>query len=378
MIVAGIYLHVPFCRRKCFYCDFVSYPYREEAALEYLTGLKREILFWREVYGSRLKVPTLYLGGGTPTCLPLKLLEEIFSIIYQSFSFLSRAEVTVEANPETLTPELVELLVAWGVNRLSIGMQALRPEHLKLLGRGHTFAEVVESVKICRRAGLENINLDLIYGLPGQTLADWRETLRAAVALEPTHLSAYALELEEHTLLGKRVAKGELSPCEEETVREMYLEAIDFLEGRGYRHYEISNFALPGKECRHNLGYWRLSPYLGLGPAAHSFLEGKRWANAADLATYLRLLEEGKRPVVEVVEVGRKEAMAEAMFLGLRLRQGVHRLWFAARFGSTLEEAYGPVLERLVKQGLLEYDGGWVRLTPMALPVANQVFMAFV
>ncbi|MGO0122672.1 radical SAM family heme chaperone HemW [Desulfothermobacter acidiphilus] len=378
MSPAGLYLHVPFCLHKCAYCDFVSYPYFSALAQAYLEGLRCEVSWWRRLQDNSARFATLYLGGGTPTCLPFAFLEEIFNLLRQSFSFLPRAEVTIEANPETFSAELARRLKDWGVNRVSIGMQALRPEHLRLLGRGHTFKEVVAAVDACHRVGLTNINLDLIYGFPGQSLADWREALRVAVELGPTHISTYALELEEHTPLGRQVAAGKISLAEEEAVRAMYLEAIDVLESRGYRHYELSNFARPGRECRHNLGYWRLLPYLGLGPAAHSFWAGKRWANAPALPTYLDLLSRGLSPVVEETVLSSEDARSEAMILGLRLRRGVHRSWFAARFGVVLEEVYGPVLQRLQQQGLLEWEGGWLRLSREALPVANQALLHFV
>lgn len=378
MKALGLYIHVPFCLRKCHYCDFVSYPYTEAGATAYLEALAREIRLWAEKLGGSAAVRSIYLGGGTPTCLGARALLRLLELIHSRFSVLPEAEITVEANPETLSLELLQALVSAGVNRLSIGMQSANEEELKFLGRGHTFRQVREAVEWARRAGCTNVNLDLIFGLPGQDLTRWEKSLREAVALEPAHLSAYDLEIHPETVLGRAVAAGVWAPCSEEEARAMYLTAIDFLAVAGYTHYEISNFALPGRESRHNQLYWQREPYLGLGPGAHSFLGNSRWANTPSLEDYCWKLAEGKEPVVEKKILSREEEMAETMMLGLRLLAGISCARFEARFGCKPEEAFGREISRLVNQGLLTREGDFLRLTRAALPVANLVFGAFV
>jgi len=374
----GLYIHVPFCRRKCNYCDFVSYPYDAAAASRYLQALAQEIRLRAAQLGGKAAIGSIYLGGGTPTCLDASMLAGIVNLIARYFNVLPGAEITVEANPETLNPELLRALHLAGVNRLSIGMQAANDPELRFLGRGHTFRRVVEAVEWARGAGFTNLNLDLIFGLPGQRLKDWEKTLKEALALGPEHISAYDLEIHPETPLGRAIAAGAYACCPEEEAREMYLMAIDCLTAAGYRHYEISNFALPGRECRHNRLYWVGEPYLGLGPAAHSYLEHRRWANVAALQEYCDLVAGGKLPVAEEHALTPAEEMSEALFLGLRLTAGVSLSSFAARFGHRPEVVYSREISRLVAQGLLCREGDLLRLTRTALPVANVVFAAFV
>jgi len=374
----GLYIHVPFCRKKCAYCDFVSYPYAPEAAEQYLGALEGEIRLWSEKLGTELTIKTVYVGGGTPTSLPPGMLGRLLALPRAHFFILPGAEVTVEANPGTLAEESLAVLRDAGVNRLSIGVQATEDRLLRILKRGHTVAEAYQVFAAARAAGFTNINLDLIFGIPGQDYAAWEKTLAEAVALGPEHISAYSLELYPETPLGRATAAGTVTVCSEEAVREMYLGAIDFLTAFGYVHYEISNFARPGKESRHNRLYWEGEPYLGLGPGAHSYLNGCRWANVTGLAEYCGAVAGKRLPVAETVHLTPAEEMAEAMFLGLRLIAGVSSSRFQARFGRSPEAAYGAVITRLVEQGLLDRAGGCLRLTRKALPVANIVFTAFV
>ncbi|MGQ9512921.1 radical SAM family heme chaperone HemW [Thermodesulfitimonas sp.] len=378
MSALGLYIHVPFCRRKCNYCDFISYSYDAAAASRYLQALAQEMRLRAAQLGTKAAVGSIYLGGGTPTCLGAAMLAGIFDLIARYFNVLPGVEITVEANPETLTPELLRALYLAGVNRLSIGMQSASDTELQFLGRGHTFRRVQEAVEWARGAGFVNLNLDLVFGLPGQTLKNWEKTLREALALGPEHISAYDLEIHPETPLGQAVAAGMCGRCPEEEAREMYLMTIDCLTAAGYKHYEISNFALPGKECRHNRLYWVGEPYLGLGPAAHSYLEHRRWANVAALQDYCDLVAGEKLPVAEEHALTPAEEMAEALFLGLRLTAGVSLSSFAARFGRQPEAVYGREISRLVGQGLLCREGDLLRLTRTALPVANIVFAAFV
>jgi oxygen-independent coproporphyrinogen-3 oxidase len=249
---------------------------------------------------------------------------------------------------------------------------------LKLLGRVHSFSQAVEAVRLARRAGFGNLNLDLIFALPGQSLADWRKCLEEILILEPEHISAYALQLEEGTPLARAVASGSIPCCDEETELAMYREVINFLTARGYEHYEISNFARPGYRCRHNLSYWQYEPYLGLGPAAHSCLRGERFYNTSSLEEYRATLSSGKLPVAGREKLSLPLMMSETVFLALRIREGLDLEKFRARFGKNIEEVFGDQILKLKEAGLLEVCSGHLRLTPRGLPLANLVFQEFV
>jgi oxygen-independent coproporphyrinogen-3 oxidase len=373
----GLYVHVPFCPAKCCYCDFVSYRYDRESAERYVCALSKEIGLW----GKKLEgvaVKSIYIGGGTPTCLGGEALRRVLKALRGHFAVLPDAEVTVEANPGTAAAGMLETLRYEGVNRLSVGMQTADDRLLRLLGRRHTPEDTAAMVENARSAGFDNINLDLIFGLPGQDLASWEKTLAAATALGPDHLSAYGLEIHPGTPLGEAAAAGSVVPCPEEEERAMYLQAIDFLAARGYRHYEISNFARRGKESRHNRLYWEGEPYLGLGAAAHSYLNGHRWHNAADLGVYSASLNRRRLPVAEEVPLTAEDEMKEAMLMGLRLIEGVSCRRFEARFGSSPETVFAEKVKELMAQDLLRHERDRLRLTGKALPVANVVFRAFV
>lgn len=372
-----LYLHVPFCRAKCRYCDFVSYPGMEELFSPYVQALCREISLAAPVPAREGRTnPTLYIGGGTPTVLPPAGLEALLRACAGVLD-LAGAEITVEANPGTLSPEHLRLLCSWGVKRLSLGAQSFSPAALRLLGRIHSAAEIDQSLAWARRAGPLQVNLDLIFGLPDQTLAAWRRDLEEALAREPEHLSLYALSLEEGTPLASVVLSGDLPPPDEDTAAEMYRWAEERLAGAGYEHYEISNWARPGCWSRHNIAYWRDEDYVGCGAAAHSHAGRRRWANTGDVTAYIASLEAGRLPVADEEEVDRPTAMGETMMLGLRLLAGVPRAVFAARYGMELEAVYGPILEELVSQGLLEVDTAGARLTQRGRLLGNQVFARF-
>jgi oxygen-independent coproporphyrinogen-3 oxidase len=373
----GVYLHVPFCRRKCAYCDFVSYPAAAADMDGYVRAVKTEIARRGAAAGAPPMAASLYVGGGTPTVLPVEALVEILDAIRRSFHWPPGLEATVEANPETVHRSDLERLRRSGINRLSIGMQAAQDALLAVLGRGHRLDDVREAVRLARRAGFESLNLDLISGIPGQTTDDWRRTLEAALVLEPEHIAAYSLEITPGTALYGRVERGEVVPAPEDRVLEMFHATREVLTCAGYEQYEIANFARPGHACRHNLIYWRNEPYLGFGPAAHSCWQGWRWANERDPATYAAHLDAGGLPVAESEKMDLRTEMAETMFLGLRLRRGVERERFRRRFGRDLDTVYGVEIARLQDQGLLEERDGCLRLTERGLPVANVVFEEF-
>lgn len=373
----NLYIHLPFCRKKCHYCDFHSYPGVSASGVRrYLQALTREM----ELVAAALrpgKADTLYLGGGTPTYLSGGDLLGLISRVRNILGIEETAEITLEVNPGTVTLPKLKALRAVGVNRLSLGAQSFNDNMLQAMGRIHRTEEIYQAFDWARKAGFENINLDLIYGLPGQSLSDWEDTLNRALALEPEHLSTYALELTPETVWGRRQAAGKLRPAAEEEVVAMYDRARAKLRAAGYEQYEISNFARPGWECRHNLVYWENRPYLGLGAGAASHWEGKRWQNYTSLEAYCEAVEKGEWPIAEREILTRRQQMAETVFLGLRLLRGLSLKEFRNRFGEELVNVYQKELERLTAWGLVKVQGDYLRLTEKGLPLANEVFVAF-
>ncbi|MCG9967035.1 radical SAM family heme chaperone HemW [Pelotomaculum terephthalicicum JT] len=375
----GLYIHVPFCVRKCRYCDFISYPYTKGAAGIYLDSLFKEIEMYGGILPEHDKILTsVFIGGGTPTCLPVEKLLSVLEKVNKNFHLPPGCEITVEANPGTVGRRSLALLRKGGVNRLSLGVQAFQDNILAVLGRVHTAAEAAGAVRAAREAGFENLNLDLIYGIPGQTGEDWLESLDQATALGPEHIAAYGLQLEAGTPLEQAVSSGGLEPCSEDLELFMYQTAIDYLTGRDYVHYEISNFARSGRESVHNLNYWLNQSYLGIGPAAHSYLQGERFANDSTIKGYAGSLAQGKLPVAARDAAIVRHEMAETMFLGLRLLKGVHLEAFYHRFGRRAEDIYRVEITSLREAGLVELADGYLRLTAKGLPLGNEVFKEFV
>jgi len=375
-----LYLHVPFCRSKCLYCDFASWAGKEALMPTYVEAVCAEAAFRAAEIGQRA-VETAFLGGGTPSVLPPELLNRLLTGVLALFPLAKSGEFTTEANPGTLTEAWLEVALRHGVNRLSMGMQAYQPGLLRTLGRIHTFAQVEQSVALARRCGLDNISLDLMFGLPGQTCAMWLETLEAALSLHPRHLSCYGLIPEEGTPLAAMLADGRLSLPEEEAERQMYDDCIRLLAKHGYAQYEISNFALPGYACRHNLGYWRQIPYLGLGASAASMLaagEGvayRRETNPHTLTDYLRMMENGSWQARETENVSAKEARFETMMLGLRTTEGVSEADFARMHGIALTACYGERLRSLEARGLVAFQQGRWALTRRGMDIQNSVLV---
>ncbi len=389
----ALYVHIPFCETKCPYCDFNTYARIEDLIPSYVAALKSEIALWGDVL-DHVAVKTIFLGGGTPSYLPAELTSSILGTVSDSFRVCPDAEVTLEANPGDLTPAKLQTYMESGLNRLSIGVQSLDDDLLSLLGRRHTAAQAVGAYRMSTDAGLDNVSVDLMYGLPGQTLDQWRRTLDGATELGPVHVSAYALTLEGGTPMEVSVRSGHLSQPDPDLAADMYLAAEDVFRALGYRHYEISNWALPGRESRHNLAYWRNEPYLGVGPGAHSSLRGHRFANMRSPREYVRRLDSvadpgaskddpwvetlRKIPVVDEVEVtDRRLDIAETLMLGLRLDCGVGVAEFADRFGVEPSDVYGTDIEEFTRAGLLETDNGSLRLTPRGRLLSNEVFSRF-
>ncbi len=374
---AALYLHVPFCIAKCPYCDFYSIPLRPEKDLleRYLEALKKEIFFRREEIRS-YRFVTFYAGGGTPSLLPPDFYRKLFDFLTKELSF-SPVESTLEANPEGLDLKLLRVLREI-FNRLSIGAQSLLPEGLKALGRRHSVREVKKAFFAAREAGFSNIGLDFIFAWPGETLSHLKRELEELVALKPEHVSYYELTFEEGTLFYEALKRGELSSASEEEIVIMYDFIHSFLEGEGYEHYEISNFARPGFRCLHNLFYWKARPYLGLGPGAASYLGGRRSKNIEDLSAYFESLERGQLPPREEEVLSEEARFREAVILGLRLLEGIHLKEFEGRFRRDVIAYYGKRLESLVRAGLVEVADEKLRLTPRGRLLANVVFRELV
>ncbi len=365
----SIYIHIPFCVKKCAYCDFLSAPATREVQEQYLHRLMEEIREKAAWYAGEYMVHTVFIGGGTPTSVDADLLCKVLRVLKECFEVAKEAEISMECNPGTTSRESLVKYREVGVNRLSIGLQSTWDALLQKLGRIHTYRQFVETYKAAREAGFTNINIDLMSALPGQTLADYERTLRDVLALKPEHISAYSLIVEE----GTPFYDMELDLPDEDTERAMYELTEALLSEKGYYRYEISNYALKGHECRHNQVYWERGEYLGLGLGASSLMREVRLKNNSNLQTYLQ----GDFSYEEEIELSRREAMEEFFFLGLRQMKGVSLVAFAEEFGEDTIDWFDKAISQSLKDGLLEQEGGILRLTPKGIDVSNFVFERF-
>lgn len=371
-----LYIHIPFCVKKCAYCDFLSGPASNQQIEEYVQALIEEIRYYKE-FVKKYEVSTVFWGGGTPSLLTGEQMKALMETLRQTFFIRQNAEITMEANPGTVTVEKLRAYQKAGINRLSFGLQSVNNEELKMLGRIHTYEEFLESYEAARKAGFQNINVDLISAIPKQTISSWEQTLQTIISLQPEHISAYSLIVEEGTTFAKLYGEGceleHLLPSEEEE-RRMYERTEELLQEAGYHRYEISNYAKEGYECQHNLGYWERKEYLGLGLGASSLIEETRFHNTDEMEEYLRdasnpiLLRRGQE------KLDRQEQMEEFVFLGLRKIRGIQEEKFAEMFGEDIWDCYGKNLERVIKEGLLEREEGVLRLTRKGIDVSNYVF----
>ncbi len=373
-----LYIHIPFCVQKCRYCDFLSGPSDEAARQRYLDALDREIARAGEHYGSGAAdsayIDSIFIGGGTPSVLSVRQMDHLLFMLAKHFRIASDAEITMECNPGTVDAEKLRAMREMGINRLSLGVQSFDDEELRMLGRIHTAKQAVETFEAARQNGFTNINLDLMSALPGQTMEHWMHNLETAVKLNPEHISAYSLILEEGTPLYEMAQAGKLPEVpDDETDRAMYHETASFLEKYGYHRYEISNYAKHGFESQHNTGYWVLDDYLGLGLGAASKIGNRRFSVTRDMKTYL----DSNALYVDEEILSIEDQMAEFMFLGLRLTRGVSKKDFAARFGKPLTEVYGDVIATHEKNGLLQQDGDRIYLTERGLDISNYVMSDF-
>lgn len=369
----GLYIHIPFCKSKCLYCDFNSVEGRADNADDYVAALLGELETYREKHNFIYK--TVFIGGGTPTVINYSLVGSVMEKITPNIK--AGAEITIESNPGTVTYESLKYYRSMGINRLSIGLQAWQEELLKGIGRIHSRSDFLQSFENARKAGFTNINADLMFALPGQTMTMWQETLENICSLGPEHISCYSLKLEEGTRLCEMYEKGKLHLPDEELDREMYKMALDILKEYGYVQYEISNFAKKGMECKHNIVYWRNEEYLGVGAGSHSKLEGKRFWNFRDIDRYTSLLQQRKLPVEGQEELSPEEEMWETIFLALRLNEGLNIAGFEKKYMADFGSRYGNTVEKLTAQGLVYTEAGSLKLTDKGRDLSNSVFIEF-
>lgn len=373
----GLYIHIPFCKAKCQYCDFNSFAGMESLMPAYFNALMKELEAYSGIVDGN-SIKSIFIGGGTPSHADTKHIYDLLNLIMRKFKVLPGAEITIETNPGTLSYEKLAAYKISGINRLSIGLQAGQDVLLRTLGRIHTMEEFLKNLDLAKKAGFKNINADLIFGIPGQTLNDWATTIAGIIELDIPHLSCYSLKIEEGTPFWDKCEAGELSEAEDELDREMYHFAVKKLCKRKYAHYEISNFAVPGFECVHNMIYWKADRYIGAGAGAHSYFEGKRYNNIGDLNKYIEADGDTGKIIENPVMIDRDEEMAEYMFLGLRLTAGIDYAEFKNRFGRDVHQVFGDRIKRLLNKQLVELEGSSIRLSALGLDLANQAFMEFV
>jgi oxygen-independent coproporphyrinogen-3 oxidase len=404
MELVSIYIHIPFCIHRCSYCDFNTYTGLERSIPEYVDALCKEAEIVSMTLSGSYRIGTVYLGGGTPSLLSVRYIAHILDKLANVFNLEPDAEITMEVNPGTVTLNYLKALFDTGVNRLSIGMQSSNPFDLKFLERIHDYFDVIQTVRGSRLAGFKNINLDLIFGIPGQTIKRWQNSLELAVRLHPAHLSIYALTIEDRTPLGKWMKNGLIEEPDADLAAEMYESTMEFLSNNGYHQYEISNWAKKDAQgeiisCQHNLQYWHNLPYIGLGAGAHGYINNERVVNVRSPGNYIKRLNDvqefdetgvsshndqlvSRSPAsVMRVAIDKQTEMSETMIMGLRLvNQGVEKSRFLQRFGIPLEEVYGAEINKLIRWGLLEWTENWgaIKLTVKGRLLGNQVFLEFV
>lgn len=371
----GVYIHIPFCKRKCYYCDFVSYPEKYELQEKYIDKVIQEIEENKKILQDN-NVTTIYIGGGTPSSIKPELIKRILNKVYNYTEINNIKEITIEVNPGTATKNNLQLYKNCGINRISIGLQSTNNDILNKIGRIHNFNQFLDTYKWTREAGFKNINVDLMIGIPNQTLDDVKTSLEKVVSLKPEHISVYSLIVEDETPMKKLIESGKLKLPDEEDERNQYKYTKNFLELNGYKHYEISNFAKPGFESKHNLNCWEQKQYIGLGVAAHSYINGVRYSNTISLEEYLN---KDSKDIKEIHETQTIDDMKkEYMLLGLRKIDGVQISKFEEKFGENPIYLFKNELKKLIQEGLLIIDLDNIKLTEKGLDLANIVWEEFV
>jgi len=377
-VTIGIYAHIPFCQAKCNYCHFISMPFSGETSARYEKAVIREMESSAGSFPAKCQIDSIYFGGGTPSLVPAEQVAAILGSCRRLFNVLPDCEISLEANPGTLSPEKVVVFRRSGVNRISLGAQSFNDGELLSIGRLHTAEMISESLALLRNAGLDNMNLDLMLGIPGQTAESWRSNLQEVRCLEVPHLSVYMLDLDEPCPLSSLVDSGKVRLPEEDLISDLYLETISFLSQCGYVQYEISNFAKPGFACRHNMKYWEREPVHGFGLGSHSFDGDSRYANLSEAGDYFDAIEAGKSAVDWREPVASGRSLAESLFLGLRLTRGVDWEMLQGIYGREILRQYEPGMRELSERGLVEWKDSTVRLTPSGMLLSNEVFQLFV
>lgn len=372
--IDALYVHVPFCVRKCEYCDFYSLPTQSESRMRaYVDAILQEAAWWRDGLGDIAPIDTIFFGGGTPTLLPSSEMRRLLTGLRERLSISPNVEWSVEANPATVDGPYCRMLRDSGANRLSIGTQSFVEEELKTLGRVHDSHAAQKTVQEAREAGIGRVSVDLIYAVPGQTLQSWEKSLQEAMSLGLKHVSCYCLTLEEQTPMWRLTHSGQIPEVQEQLQLEFMRFTREFLTGMGLIPYEISNYAMPGEECRHNLHYWRCENYLGLGPAAASHVQGERWRNRPNLDEYIKGIAGGQLPVCDVETLSVEQRIAELTMLMLRMRDGIDCDWFERQTGASAKALFHNNLDRLQCMGLLVTEGQQIRLTDRGVYVADEV-----
>ncbi|MGM0411195.1 MAG: radical SAM family heme chaperone HemW [Bacillota bacterium] len=371
----ALYIHLPFCKKKCSYCDFFSLSYNKKLVNEYLKVLKKEIKF----YGNKLKekVKTIYFGGGTPSLISTKSLAELLNLIDNNFSLANNIEISIEANPESLNENKIKAYKNQHINRISLGVQSFNEQELKLLGRLHD-SKRAKKVIYAIKKHFDNFSFDLIFAIPGQSFSKWKNNLNTAIKIDPPHISIYNLQIEEETLLYKRLKNNELKTIKEELDAKMYEYTIKELKKYSFKQYEISNFAKKGYESKHNLCYWKYEPYLGLGPAAHSFTSKTRFYNPSSLEKYIEEVNTNGNGIKDFNILTLEQKMSEKMIMGLRLTNGVKFKDFYNQFNRELKNVYRKEIDELLEKKLIEVNENRVKLTEKGKLLGNKVFMEFI
>ncbi|HCQ5725457.1 TPA: oxygen-independent coproporphyrinogen III oxidase [Clostridioides difficile] len=387
----GLYVHIPFCVKKCKYCDFNSYKMDIDSKKRYIEDLKIEM----ELYSNKLykdnkyknkeccslnkndKITSIFVGGGTPSILTSDEIREVFISIKEMFDIDENAEITIECNPGTLTLEKLKTMKEIGINRLSIGLQAIQEKHLNFIGRIHTYEEFEKNYKDALSVGFKNINIDLMYSLPNQTLCDWKETLEKVVHLNPTHISAYSLVLEEGTELYNMYESNKFELIDENVDIEMYEYTINYLKSKGYNQYEISNYSKEGYNCEHNILYWECEHYIGIGAGASGYINENRYNNVESLEDYHLSLVKREKPIQENEILSEKDMIEEKIFMGLRMNKGIKFEDFKKKFGIDFREKYNKQIEMLLARKLINQSFEGIQLTQKGREISNSVFIEF-
>ena len=371
----SLYIHIPFCAQKCLYCDFPSFARKDHLRKAYIEALNKEIINLREKHNN-LEINTIFIGGGTPSVLEADELECLLKEVAK-LNMAKDIEYSMECNPGNLTEEKLEVMKKYGVNRISMGLQAKQDNLLKGLGRIHNYKTFKENFLLAKKVGFNNINVDLMFGLPNQRLNEWEETLREIISLEPAHISAYSLIIEEGTAFYNLYENDKLKLPTEEEERKMYHLAKKILEENGFNQYEISNYAKEGKECRHNLAYWNMDNWIGVGSAAASYINGKRIKNISSVEEYINSINEKGEAVEEIINNSKNDNMEEFMFMGLRKINGIDENEFKKRFSMNINDVYGEILNKYIGEGLLIRESGRIFLSEKGIEISNIIMADF-